>query len=143
MRKITLADFKRRQKKTLGVPKLPLAVDAAYDNKWGGNLVAYAYDPNPGRFDPVYVKLKEGFQGPSSLEIRNEPDEHVARYYMDCIMARQMNESTYNHIKNMPLHLLRKEFALAYLTSRSLREKIDANYEYAHDRERREWTDTK
>jgi len=43
MMKITLKDFRLRQKKTLGVPKLPLAVDAAYDNKWGGNLIAYAY----------------------------------------------------------------------------------------------------
>ena len=139
--KMTIERMRLRQKKTLGVPRLPLAVDAAYDNKWGGNLIAYAYDPNPARFDPVYTRLKEGFRGISSLANRDDPGGHVAEHYMNRIIARQINETTYNHLLRMPLHLLKKEFAIAYRTDSKLRQKIDVDYEYMYDRDRREWTD--
>ncbi len=127
----------RQEKKVYGVPKLPHKIDAMYDNICRGSLMAYYLDPNPARFDPVYEKLEELQVTPT----RESPIEKVAAYYQNRIYAREMDESTYNHLAKAQKQDLMWEFNLKYRVNKDLREKIEEEIEYMFRSEKKEWTD--
>ena len=128
-----------RDRKVYGVPRLPRKIDAMYDNVCRGNLYAYYLDPNPARDDQVYLKL-------SKLKQRYSWDspngtERVAEHYMNDIIARQMGERTYNHIRRTPSWLLKLEFAVKHETNRALRREIDDRLRYMYRDYKKEWLD--
>ncbi len=139
----------------LGIPQ---GVAAAYENKWGGNLVAYPLDPDPVTADPVYNKLREitrNQETPLDWEsgtwhkgrrswLRSRAGK-VAWGIRKAMVARQMGERQYNHLSKTPTWLLRWEFALASLLHERIgRPDLEENlftkqmnyYDLRHEREK-------
>ncbi|MBS3134062.1 hypothetical protein J4214_02415 [Candidatus Woesearchaeota archaeon] len=131
----------RRNQKVYGVPKLPQKIDAMYDNICRGNLVAYYLDADPVREDPVYLKLKK-LKATYSWDSPNG-SERFAQHLMFDMVARQMREKTYYHIRKTPLWLLKFEFGVRHETNRELRREIDRRLEYMFRNEDKEWLDYK
>jgi hypothetical protein len=129
----------RRSQKVYGVPVLPQRIDAMYNNVCRGNHFAYYLDPDPIREDPVYKKLGEltaryNWESPSG-------SERVAEHFRHDMEARLMGERTYNHIRKMPLWLLKLEFAVKHEINRDIRKEIDARLKYMFRTEDKTWLD--
>ena len=123
-------------------PKLPLSIDAMYENKWGGNLIAYTYDPNPARSNPAYKTLDSVICRRRMNSGRGNYSDKVASHYQEDIFARQMDERTYNLILESSPLALKMMFTFQYLFNKDLRKKIAERHEYMFS-DRIEWTDSK
>jgi hypothetical protein len=86
---------------------VPQYVEAAYENHWAGNLMAYPLDPDPVRGDSVYNKLKDleisplywdrDFGGGLKEKARVRYGK-VAWGLKETMRARKMNERQYRHL---------------------------------------------
>ena len=117
----------KRSKKVYGIPKLPQDIDAMYENVCRGNLTPYYLDPDPVREDLVFNKLEKLLP---KYTWDYSGSEKVAENFRHDMRARQMDEKTYNHIKKIPLWLLKLEFAIKYEYNRDLRRDINIKDRY-------------
>jgi len=136
-----------RHKGTRYVPKLPLAIDAMYENRGAPGNFSFGYlDPDPVKQDPVYKKLhimaqeNPGRGGFPSYPSYPNTAQKVAIHYRDDAKARVMNEKTYTHIlKTSPQKLL-KEFVLTFERNEGLRAKMQKRGRYYRG-DTTEWLD--
>ena len=129
----------KQSQKVFGVPKLPQSIDAMYENKAGGSLIPYYYDPDPIRDDPTYEKL-EKLMGKNSF-IRFSKFEKVAYHLLNDMKSRQMKEKTYIHINRSPLWFLRLEFTFKYIINYNLRKEIHERMTYMIQEKNKKWLD--
>lgn len=130
----------RRGQKVYGIPKLPHKIDAMYENQCRGNLMAYYLDADPVKGDPIHEKLGKLLSFYVTLG-RAQDFEKVARNHQHDMQARQMNEQTYNHIRDTSLKALKWEFHLKYQKDPFLRRDIEERHEYMFGDPEKKWLD--